>query len=496
MNDAIRKQLYSIMIVVTAGMALGRILCAEFVLEPSLHRDENKPEEKSKRKWPLTRPNPMPTFSSNDRSRWCTVRALVDDGTFVIGHRDPALKSETNKYGDTGIVFEDGWQTVDKVMNPETGEFYSTKPPLLPVMMAGEYWLLKQALGWTLAENADAVVRITLITFNLLPWIMYLILLSRLIERFGTTDWGRLFVMATACFGTLMTPFLISMNNHTLGTCSALFALYFASKLWTEERPGWGAILGAGFFAAFTVCNELPALAFALGLFALMGLKDVRRTLFWFVPGALVPAAAFLLTNYLAMGEFSPTYEKFGGPWYKYEGSHWARDPDPVKPGIDFARRKESVGAYAFHVLLGHHGLLSLTPYVLLALVGMVRASGRRKPPVASEENRGLTPPARLHVSFARLTLGLTILIVAFYLVKSDNYGGWTNGPRWLMWLTPFWLLAMLPIVDQLSSKQGGRCMSYSLLALSVMSVSYSLWNPWRHPWIYRWMDANGWIPY
>jgi hypothetical protein len=88
------------------------------------------------------------------------------------------------------------------------------------------------------------------------------------------------------------------------------------------------------------------------------------------------------------------------------------------------------------------------------------------------------------------------VVIVVFYLFKSDNYGGWSNGPRWLMWLTPLWLLTMLPIADQLSEHRWGRWLAYLLLGLSVMSMSYSLWNPWRHPWLYRWLDANGWIPY
>ena len=494
MTPEIRKQLYALFMVISAGMALGRILCAELVLEPSLHRVENDPDDK-RRKWPVTRPTPMATFSSNDRSRWCTVRTLVDEGTFVIGRRDPALRSEKNQYGDTGIVFEDGWQTVDKVMNPETKEFYSTKPPLLPVMMAGEYWVLKKVFGWTLKDNADKIIRIELVTFNLLPWIVFLVLLSSLVERYGTTDWSRLFVMATACFGTLVTPFLITMNNHTVGTCSALIAIYFASTIWTVEKGNCGSLFGAGFFAGFTVCNELPALAFAVGLLALFALKDWRKTLLAFVPGAAIPAVAFLLTNYLAMGEFTPTYEKFGGPWYTFEGSHFGKTPDPVKPGIDFARTRESVGTYAFHVLLGHHGLLSLTPYVLLSLAGMLLACQGRKPP-PSGEAEGRAPPTQDQRCFALLSLALTIIVVGFYLVKSTNYGGWTNGPRWLMWLTPFWLLTMLPVADRLSVSRAGRGLATLLLGVSVLSVSYSLWNPWRHPWIYRWMDANGWIPY
>ena len=44
--------------------------------------------------------------------------------------------------------------------------------------------------------------------------------------------------------------------------------------------------------------------------------------------------------------------------------------------------------------------------------------------------------------------------------------------------------------------RRWGRGTALTLLALSVLSANYSVWNPWRHPWLYRWMDWNGWIPY
>jgi hypothetical protein len=432
----------------------------------------------------------MPTFSSNDRSRWCTIRALVDRGTYVIGDRDPARAGPENKYGDEGIVFEDGWQTVDKVMNPETRQFYSSKPPLLPTLVAGEYWLLKHGLGWSITERPFPVVRVVLVTVNLLPWLLYLWLLGRLIDRLGVTDWGRLFALAAACFATLVAPFLVTLNNHTLGTFGALFALYFAARIWLDGAGGV-AYAGAGFFAAFTVCNELPAAALAAGLGLLLLLRSPRQTLLWFAPAAALPLAALLLTNYLALGELAPAYSKFGGPWYEYEGSHWRVEPGQVKTGIDWAANKETRLEYAFHVLLGHHGFFSLTPIFLLSLAGMLAAGrlqaggGRRPPEVEAAWPR-----------FALLTLLLSAVVIGFYLVKSDNYGGWTNGPRWLMWLTPFWVLCLVPVADWLGGSRRGQALAYVLLALSVLSASYYAWNPWRHPWIYNWMDAQGWIPY
>jgi hypothetical protein len=88
------------------------------------------------------------------------------------------------------------------------------------------------------------------------------------------------------------------------------------------------------------------------------------------------------------------------------------------------------------------------------------------------------------------------VIVIGFYLYKSDNYGGWSNGPRWLMWLTPLWLLTALPVVEWLGRRRWGRGLCLALLLLSVLSANYDSWNPWRHPWLYRWFEARGWISY
>src|SRR5262245_7815367 len=85
--DRLRHWACTLLIVVAAGAAAGRILSAELVLEPSLHKPSDQPQAKG-RNWPPKRAEPMPTFSSNDRSRWATVRALVDNGTYVVGRRE------------------------------------------------------------------------------------------------------------------------------------------------------------------------------------------------------------------------------------------------------------------------------------------------------------------------------------------------------------------------------------------------------------------------
>ncbi|MHB1422948.1 MAG: hypothetical protein ACYC3I_07100 [Gemmataceae bacterium] len=539
-----------LLIVVATAMALGRVLSAELVYEPSLFQIWPNDPEHPHRAWPAKAPRPMPTFNSNDRSRWAAVRALVEEGTWVVGRHDP----KTGK--DSGIIFEDGWQSVDKMRDPATLEYYSTKPPLLTFLVACEYWLLKKSFGWSLNDDSRfAVVRVCLLTFNLLPFAVYLWLLVRLLERWGTTDWGRIFVVAAACFGTLMTPFLISLNNHTLAACSVVVAVYAAVRILTSPSPlpspptggegiqiipspltgregiqiipspltggegiqiipsppvgGEGRVRGAwvwfvlaGFFAGFTAANELPAASFAAGLALLLLVRFPRRTLMAYAPAALVPVAALLALNYAELGEFNVGYSKFNTEWYQYEGSHWRNVSDQSKRGIDAA--KEDKGTYAFHLFLGHHGWFSLTPIYLLALGGMglgfwrlIGARSVSEGPSALANASGSDGAAsRQWAELACATALLSLVVMAYYIYISNNYGGWSNGPRWLMWLSPLWLLTLPPIVERLGQRRWGRALCLALLALSVLSAHYWDWNPWRHPWIYNWMDSRGWIPY
>ncbi len=527
-----RKYVYVLLIVVAAAGIAGRIGSVSLVLEPELHTDKRTPKDQ-RRPWPPKRPSPMPTFSSNDRSRWATIRALVDgdpetgERGYAIGRRDrktvlvsavtplaacnpletavletAGYRARVAEASNRGIIFEDGYQSVDKVLHPRELRFYSSKPPLLSTLVAGLYWLLQLLTSWTLERDPFEVVRTILFLVNLLPMVVYLALLARLIERYGTTDWGRLYVFAAACFATLLTPFAIALNNHTTGTVCILFALYPALSIWRApdgNASPWQFVL-SGFFASFAVTNELPAAAFAAALFVLLLWRRPRRTLAFFVPAALIPLAGLAVTNYAALGQLRPAYSEFGGPWYEYEGSHWRKAaPGEVKSGIDWARNKESRATYAFHVLFGHHGLFSLSPIWLLAIAGMFGAVSHwralRRPSSAADTTRPAEPRSDL-VLVGGLTLVLTVVVVGFYLVKSDNYGGWTNGLRWLMWLTPLWLLTMVPIVDRMAERRWARWLAYALLAASVFAVSYRLWNPWRHPWIYDFMEAQGWITY
>ena len=516
MDAPLRTSIYSLMLVVATGMMVARVANVELLFEPSVHTPKPDPDKPGEflpaRKWPEKVPTPWPTYSSNDRARWATVKALVEEGTFAIGRRvaepDPVKKTP---YRDEGIAFTDGFGSVDKVLHPERQEYFSTKPPLLTVIVAGEYWVLRKFFQKDMVEHKWEVVVPILLLTNVLPLVLALWMISRLLERYAISDWGRLFTFAAACFGTFLPTFVTTLNNHVPAACCVVYAVY-ALATWatagnrvrsdarmrewyphtgddsSPEEDNFGSpvrLLLVGLFAGLAVCFELPALAFAAAIGLVVLLESKKGFLFFLVAFA-IPLAAYAAINQKAVGTVVPVQLKFGTEWYEYEGSHWARPklwesgqvPKPDYPGIDFANEPKQT--YAFHLLVGHHGLFSLTPVWLLAIGGVF-----------------LGPVARGVAGWiARLTPLVAAGVIGFYIWKTNNYGGWTCGPRWLFWLTPLLLLTAAPAADALGKTGVGRGVGYLLLAASAFSATYPWANPWRHPWIYQLCEYMDWVRY
>ena len=120
-----------------------------------------------------------PMLSANDRSRWCTVRALVDEGTYAIDSLVQIRHPETKRRF---------WKTIDMVRHrgPDGREhYYSSKPPLFPTLVAGEYWVIRQATGATLEQHPFQVMRWMLVITNVLPLLLYFYVLQRCVFAGG-----------------------------------------------------------------------------------------------------------------------------------------------------------------------------------------------------------------------------------------------------------------------------------------------------------------------
>ncbi len=429
-----------------------------------------------------------PFLSSNDRSRWATVRALVERGTFEIDE----------------IISDRRWDSIDIVQHEgRDGKLhrYSSKPPLLAVLIAGEYWLIRQVTDKTLETHPYELGRLILFTVNVIPSLAMFVLLACIVESLGTTTFGNVLVIGVATMGTLLTSFATVLNNHLPAAICVTITIWTWLRIVAAEQPKLRDYLLAGVASSFAAVCDLPALS----LWAVVGgallLRSFRMTCGGFLPGTILVAAAFFGTNYAAHDTWKPPYAFRHGDtpaenWYHFE---YERNGRIVKSywlspkGID--RGEPWLGTYALHVLVGHHGIFSLSPIWLLSVAGIGIWLANRE---ISNSDVAPGPDRVLKKWFALATLVITVTVLVFYIAlrpqEDRNYGGMTNGFRWAFWLIPLWLTVMLPAADWLARSLAGRLTAGILLALSAVSVAYATWNPWSHPWLTVWMDYLGWI--
>ena len=561
------------------GQMAGRILAVNSVdrlaLETTFKKEYEKQVDEAKKAgkdpntvkeaWQRQRP----FLSGNDRSRWMTVRALVEKGTYAIDD----------------FLIPPNWDTIDMVKHAAADgveHLYSSKPPLLATLMAGEYWLIYKVTGWTLGDHPYEIGRFMLLTTYLPGMLLYFILLAKLAERYATTDWAKIFVVTAGVFATFLTTFVIVFNNHTPAAVAAMISLYAALRIWFDGERRARYFFLFGLFGAFTVVNELPALAYFAIVSAGLLFTRPRESLVAWLPGAAIVIAGFFGTNYAAHGIFSPPYtfrsdagqsvlslqqnsagmlSELGSElpekrvplsllsklstleqlkegvstgsdkwevtsreskepsvkmwwlmdkgklrmysvalsensaevqlwhsWYHfvYERgkpvdadyrilpSYWFNPGNPIDKG------EPNITTYALQVLVGHHGIFSLTPIWLLSLIGLVRM------------NRWQAGKFR---QLAVMIGVVSMICLTFYIAlrpqEDRNYGGTTAGFRWAFWFAPLWLTAMLPALDGMSTSRRWRIVCLTLLGLSVLSVAYPTWNPWTSPWL---MNGFQWL--
>ena len=478
-----------------------------------------------------------PFLSANDRSRWCTIAALVEDGTYEI---DPYLEIRGAKENRRP------WGTIDLVRHRgEDGElhYYSSKPPLLPTMIAGVYWVVSRATGTWLSNEPMYLGRLILWLVNVPTLAIFYLCTISAIDRVVLDRWARCVLAGATCFGTMLMPFAISLNNHLpAATAGAVVLWIFIRSLATRTGQGWWLL--AGLAGGLLAANELPALSMTVGWAGILLLTQ-SRALIGYIAGVAIVAAGFFGTNWIAHQSLRPPYAHRGDgdliariesptnealqealvsarlasdqsrvviegsreksrkrividdhqlvglvdspeggfelrhwdDWYDYPGSYWV---DGRRRGVDLG--EPSRGKYAMHMTVGHHGIFSLTPFWLLVPFGFLCGV--------------LTGPLKQRVMLLCFA-GTTIVCGVFYVMRPEidrNYGGVSICFRWMLWFAPIWLFACARPIEWLCRWAWGRWLAAVLLAMSVASMAISLTSPWQSPWLYRFAQFLGWI--
>lgn len=432
--------------------------------------------------------NTRAVMSPNDASRWDTVWSLVEYDTYEI--------FDTVNFGD-----KQQFGTIDKALRAHDGKTISTKPPLLPTAIAwfvrgckvivGEPVTKDQAIVGkpSIPGSINIYAKLTIWVFQVLPFLVCLVLYRRFLDRYATTPFAWTVSLITMGLGTLVTGYLVTLNNHVIAATAGFIAAYHVWRIVQEEKTEWWRFLLVGLATGWTAANELPAALFVIVVLAFCLWANWLRTIVGVLPPILLMAAAFLYTNQQAVGDpkdpwkvtnFIPVYLQKDLYQKDADGqpSYWARKD---KSGIDALNdHPEPYWLYVVHSVVGHHGVFSLSPILLVATLGLfgVLAAG--------------TTAGRL---FAATFVFLLVAISGFYLFVTDqrNYGGFCHGLRWIQWLNLIWLFFLPMALDRAARSTWGRALCLGALAVSIVSTFDTWANPWTRSWLHRillWSDV------
>ena len=283
-------------------------------------------------------------LSANDRSRWCTVASLVEHGTYAIDSQIEIVDPIRRHIHP--------WQTIDKVrhLGPDDKQhYYSSKPPLFPTMVAGIYKCVHLTTGMTLTDQPIYLARIMLCLVNLpLLAILYFATMA-CIEKIGKDDWSKRMGALACCFGTMLLPFAISLNNHLpAASATAVVAWVYLRTFKSDDKDSTtssifsrfqskspdGKAVGAatavlywcaGICAAFAAANELPALSM-LVFWLILFIWARPASAVPFIGGVAIVALGFFGTNWLAHESLRPPYAHRGNGATIAELSEAVRD--------------------------------------------------------------------------------------------------------------------------------------------------------------------------
>ncbi|SEM59154.1 hypothetical protein SAMN05444354_11948 [Stigmatella aurantiaca] len=376
--------------------------------------------------------------SPNELCRLWQTRALVEYGTLDINQ---ALRD----YGYVGDL------------SVKDGKYYPSKAPLMSFAAVPLYAALRAAGGgFRYAVPEIPLVFFSRLLLTVLPTLAMLWAVRRFLLAYvspAVSDG----VTVTYGLGSLAYSYSLLFMSHQ-PTAVLLFGGFYA--LWRCARDEWRerGYLVAGAFAGATVAAEYTG-ALGVGglvLYAALGLlgrpepwrtRLVRmgRALGLATLGALPFVAALMLYHQATFGHPLASGYKYLNdaayqPWH-LGGFLGIRYPDPR--------------AFLLSFFSPLRGLFTLSPFLLLALPGLVLM---RREARASGEWRAL--------------FWLTAVLLAGYTYFTSSFSydswGWTTGPRHLTGLVPFLLLPIAWLLERLRASHHPGLLGAAAAACAV----------------------------
>ncbi len=378
---------------------------------------------------------------TNPGSRYATVEALIDHGTYFI--------DETPYYKQKRM-------DMVKIGN----HYYSSKPPLLPTFTAGIYWFYKNTTGKNLKSHPKDVVRFCNRVVIGIPYVLLLIYISRLISLLVNRDEAVLATMLIACFAYTGFGYGRTLNNHIPAAAAALIGFYYACYLRRGPEVKTKHWCLSGICCGILPTLDLPSLLISLAIMIYLMTFNFRKTISLFLPIALIPLVIHIGLTYLATESILPIYLRKSV--YYYEGGHWLVNYYFRQEG------KEPKYIYLFHMLIGHHGIFSMNPALIFGSVAIWKIIKKRSKLLAEA-----------------LVVGCSaIVLIILYTFKTSDYGGSCIGFRWLIVIMPLIIIFWGVWIEQCLINQWSKTGLYLIISIvfliGLINIKGAFDTPWK----------------
>lgn len=331
------------------------------------------------------------TAKDSSLARFSTAQALVEDGSFAID----------NSFG---------LSTVDKVYI--SGHFYGCQTPLMPMLIAAAYYPLYQ-LGLTFGAHERLAVWILTLIFAGGCSAGAAVFAGRINLAITNDVWKSILLSVLFFLTTIYFSYSVVLNNHTFSGFLIIAAIYYI--LYTKPTALTGGISGL-FLASAAVTDPPAGIAFGGAVFLYMIVRKTPiRVIMIFLLGGSIPGIIHSAANYTISGSIFPVNIK--PEFFQYPGAVF--DESNLSGVVSNSSLKEIL-IYSFNCLIGARGWFLYTPLLIFGVAGW-RIALKSK----DDEFRAWT------------VILPTLLVLGFYLWRTQNYGGHSYGVRFFLAITP-----------------------------------------------------------
>lgn len=377
----------------------------------------------------------------NVASDLAAIESIVERGTFFIN----------------GSTFEN---TIDKFKRGD--RFFSQKSPIFHLVAAVPHSGLR-AMGFRLATHYAICLRVLTLFMVILPmgFLVWLVYRNAWIR---TQPFKIRVALALALmFGSLLTPFAVTLNHYTLASACLLAAVNLITEYRVQGRePDRRLALLAGFWISASLASDIPpAFIFgsALGVYWLVKRPKLVP---WLAAGAAPLALLYAALNVVIIG--SPLPPNFHEREMLYfEGSYWKEmEENAARFGPGYFQA--SYALRIFHSTLGYKGMLWMMPLLAVALIAAAREM--RKRTLSS-------PLALAWMLFPFATIAVTMR-------WAIDLSGGAYGIRHAFAAVPP-LYCALGLIDWQNVRCLARCGAVTAGAFGLLIAVIGLMNPWSH---------------